>query len=161
MKKIILCLTSLIILFLPNYLYSQEEVISTSGNSQESGSVSLDWTIGESIVATYSAASGALTQGLHQSTYTITSIKSNPDLDLQLKIYPVPAARYLTIETSSDELGSLKAVLYDLNGRKILQHDFKSQGNRIDLSTLPASEYLLKITDQKRNITTSYKIVKH
>ena len=161
MRKIIHCLISLIILFLPNYLYSQEEVISTSGNSQESGGVSLDWTVGECMVATYSISTGALTQGLHQSTYTITAIKTNPDLDLQLKIYPIPADRYLTIETNTGELESLKAVLYDLNGKKILQHDFKTQGNRIDLSTFPSGEYLLKLTDQKKNSTASYKIVKH
>ncbi len=146
---------------MPNYLSAQEEVISTSGNSQSSGGISMDWTIGECIVETYSASSGALTQGLHQSTYTITAIKTNSDLDLKLKIYPVPVERYLSVEINEGELESLNVVLYDLTGKIILQHDLNSQGNQIDLSTLPASEYILKITDQKRNITTSYKIVKH
>lgn len=65
-------------------------------------------------------------------------------------IYPNPARDIINIVTSSDT--EISIIIYDLNGRKVLQRNVFS-GEQIDVTQLPAGFYLLKMNNKTIKFT--------
>ncbi|MCH8318269.1 MAG: hypothetical protein IIA88_07200 [Bacteroidetes bacterium] len=51
------------------------EVYSTSGDYFTGTNATLSWTIGESIIETFSGSNAIITQGFQQSSWSVTSIR--------------------------------------------------------------------------------------
>ncbi|MDR1723196.1 MAG: CotH kinase family protein [Tannerella sp.] len=68
------------------------------------------------------------------------------------KIYPNPVTDEIIVENYSQTIDNV--CIYDLSGRTVIRFDKSGSPLKIDVSTLPAGIYILKIAD------VSYKIVK-
>ncbi|MBK7096285.1 MAG: T9SS type A sorting domain-containing protein [Saprospiraceae bacterium] len=86
-----------------------------------------------------------------------TGVKVN-EIEEDIKIYPNPGQSfiYLDIEDISDK--TIKAVIYDLMGGKISEHNISSGNNKINIEKLTIGTYLLKIQLNKK--TLNFKIIK-
>ena len=161
MKKILLL--SLTFSLFTNQGKSQQinpVVLAGSGAHFSNGNSQLSWTLGESVIETFSgglAQSFYLTQGFHQPNLAFSSIDnsiSKPDIS----IYPNPASSILFVDyKSSNE--EYQIEIRDCLGRVVI-NEAKPKEEKIQsihLDGLARGSYLIKIySNQIQN-----KLIRH
>ncbi|WP_300672663.1 T9SS type A sorting domain-containing protein [Soonwooa sp.] len=80
---------------------------------------------------------------------TLNTTKASVDV----KIYPNPAQDILKIDTKEN---ISKYEIYDMAGKVVLRNDFKSAENSIDVSKLPKSTYILKMTIDGKEVSKTF-----
>jgi hypothetical protein len=152
----------LLLLLFPLSILAQDvkpDVIASSGDTYETASNQMSWTLGEVVVETYSAGPSILTQGFHQPEIKVESGYTDPVIQLQMSVFPVPATGYITVEFQ-DIAENLSVELYNMQGSIVYTQPVNSQRLQIDLNALPAAEYILKIFSTDNTMIQSYTIVK-
>lgn len=81
--------------------------------------------------------------------------------DQRVVLSPNPANDYVTVFTDKS-LNAEKAIVFNMIGRVEKQQLLAkgSESTRIDISTLPAGVYMIRVTDMKGNVITSRKLSK-
>ena len=75
------------------------------------------------------------------------------------KVFPNPAQNTINISSIPSALNKhLKIIIYDLNGRAVINTSLTGSNKSIDLSIIPDGVYLMKIIEPKKSIT--FKIIK-
>lgn len=137
------------------------EVISSAGDHFQNEDISLSWTLGEPVIATFSGEY-ILTQGFHQDMYIITSIDELTNVDFDIEVYPNPTPDRINIRWSLlQEHNDLVLIqILDMSGKIMYEEKINenAKGTQINLNNLHRSAYLMKVTYQKQ--TKTYKIVK-
>ncbi len=160
MKKKILSFTLLLSVLIINAQSISAELISSAGNHYQDENIQVSWSIGEPIIATLAEGDLILTQGFHQDRYTIQTLIEDLSSNFKVKIYPNPTTDFINVNfTENSPSAKLQIKLYDFNGKMLLVKDVKTDNEKIDMSKLANSVYILKITDNKKDIF-SYKISK-
>jgi hypothetical protein len=152
----------LLLLLFPLSVIAQEvtpEVIASSGNSIKTSGGQVSWTLGEVATETFTAGETILTQGFLQSEISVETRYTDPVLQLAMKVYPVPATGFVTLDFQEIQEG-LSVELYNVQGTKVISHAVNSERFQIDLSALPSSEYILKIISVNNKMIKSYTIIK-
>jgi hypothetical protein len=135
-----------------------QEVITSSGGYGTSASAKVSWTIGEPVTETVTGTNNILTQGFNQGELTITNIK--PEFPgLSLRAYPNPASDHLRIVAGGIDYENLRFVLFDINGKSIVENIFTGIETDIPISNLIPSTYFLKVYQNKTELAI-FKIVK-
>jgi hypothetical protein len=134
-----------------------QEVISTAGFNGSNVSGSLDWTIGEPVVETYTSANNNLTQGFQQSTVTVTSIDTyNNSADISA--YPNPVNRQVNIVHNNDK--TIEVEMYDAAGQFLLRRTLSGIENSIDISLLANGIYFVRVYNTSNNLIKILKVDK-
>ena len=143
-----------------NSLQTQETVPATDGEATGAGGSS-SYSIGQITYTTETGANGSVAKGVQQpyEISTITGIEIT-HINLQLSVYPNPATDFLTLSAKDTELSDLNYQLYNLSGKLILQDQLRDQNTQIDLRNLSSATYLLKISDNTKNLKT-FKIIRN
>ncbi len=140
-------------------VYAQE-VVSTAGCYGETSSGSLSWTVGEAVVETITDGSNSLTQGFQQSRLVVTAIHELPGLDFTISVFPNPASDFLTVKVEkNDKLTHLMYLMYDINGKLLLQKMFEGKEITIFMRHFKPSTYILKVTEDNKEVKT-FRIIK-
>jgi hypothetical protein len=139
---------------------AQNSIPATGGNATGAGGT-VSYTIGQVVYTSVSGANGNVLQGV-QVPYeisVITAIEKTEDIFLEMSVYPNPANSYVTLKVAQYNTDDLKFTLYDVNG--LLLQVKKVDGNEtlIQLGNMLPGTYLLKVTDQNKEIKT-FKIIK-
>jgi hypothetical protein len=152
MKKITIVLFSLF----ATLSVSGQEVVSTQGDTYTNGDVRMDFTIGEVIIATGTDGVTDVTQGLHQTTWTIiTSADVIPNYEAT--VFPNPTADVLNIQTSQFE--NVSYILYDVKGVLVKQGNLSAEETPIEVSELASGSYSLILNNGEQNLKI-FKLVK-
>ena len=160
MKKIIFSFTLLFCVSLINAQSISAELISSAGNHYQDENIQVSWSIGEPIIATLAEGDVILTQGFHQDRYTIQTLIEDLSSNFKVKIYPNPTTDFINVNfTENSSSSKLQIKLYDFNGKMLLVKDVNTDSEKIDMSRFANSTYILKITDNKKEVF-SYKISK-
>ncbi|MEJ6694296.1 MAG: T9SS type A sorting domain-containing protein [Chitinophagales bacterium] len=150
--------TLILISLLATISISAQEVISTQGDSYSGSGLVLDFTVGEVIINTASTSVGSntLTQGFHQSKWSVVGIR---DLfpDFEANVFPNPLEEVLNIEASAYE--NVKFFLYDAQGKLVREDKLYAELSTIELSELAAGAYSLLLTKANQNLKT-FKLIK-
>ena len=163
MKKILLLL---IAFFWYVMLFSQTLtpiVVSTAGELFSNSSSSLNWTLGETVTATFSGKDQHLTQGFQQPQYVIYAFDGPQKEQYSIKLYPNPARDFINLKvTSNEKPQSLNIELFDLMGNILYE---TKMTNLIDQFTININQFstsiiLLRITDMAGKEIMQYKIIK-
>ncbi|NOQ23944.1 MAG: T9SS type A sorting domain-containing protein [Bacteroidales bacterium] len=136
-----------------------QELIASSGNYSETANGSLSWSIGEPIIENAFNSDIILTQGFNQSKLTVTTINETVGLEMNISVYPNPTSDYLSIEAITDQQKEFQINLYDLSGKLILQKDFFTGKETINMKEFQPAIYILKICTNNTDIKT-YKVIK-
>ncbi|MDA7744691.1 T9SS type A sorting domain-containing protein [bacterium] len=159
--KMILVSALFSFLFVLGSTIQAQEVIASAGAEVESSGGSMSYTIGEMVVASTITDDGALTQGYQQGFLTPTAIDEIP-AELELSLYPNPAADYIIIESKS--LSDFEQItMYDMSGRLIWsQNGNSSVDNKItvDFTGHAAGNYIIRLADSDKDQSFSYSVVK-
>jgi hypothetical protein len=158
MKRSILFLFTILLAFSLSAQVKQEVIASAGGYSVASG-VSLSWTLGETIIPTYTSGGLTLTHGFQQQLI-VTAVEENLEDVVKVTLFPNPASDVVNIKLESPLDGEVKLFLLD-SGGKLIKTDFMEKTaveKEINLQDLPAGLYLLKMT--KGKLSNAYKVVK-
>jgi hypothetical protein len=135
---------------------SAQEVVSTQGDSYSNTSASIDFTIGEVIIATESDGTNDLTQGFHQTNWNFVGLEDFAP-NYEATIFPNPTSEVLNIRTSTFE--NVTYTLYDAQGKLVLQNVLSAEQTPIQVGQLAPGSYSLILNNQTQNLKT-FKLVK-
>jgi hypothetical protein len=135
---------------------SAQEVVATQGDSYSYGDVSMDFTIGEMIIDTGNDGTTDITQGMHQSNWTITALDGY-SATYEATVFPNPTADVLNIQTSNFE--NVSYTLYDVKGVLVKQGNLSAEATAIQVSELVSGSYSLILNKGTQNLK-SFKLVK-
>lgn len=137
-----------------------QEVLATAGTYAEAAQGSLNWTIGEPLIATGIAGETILSQGFHQPLLMVTSVEA-VDPKIALKLYPNPSSDLLNIELLETGGNDFEAVLFHPDGKALKRQRLDFQAVQVmNLQSLPAGTYLLSVF-QDQELQASFSVVKH
>ena len=164
MKNLCLCHSAILLSFLlfSNYVFCQQlkpSVTSSSGGFGQNSQLSLSWTIGEPVIATFITANNILTQGFNQPDLSVTSVE--PDkLEYNVTVFPNPSSGFVVVSFADYDKGDFRASVYDISGRELLSCKLLSSETTIPFNDLAPATYILKIYDREKEIST-FKINKN
>lgn len=153
MKKNTLVLFSL----LSTLAVTAQEVVATQGDSYSNGSGSIDFTLGEVIIATGTDGTNDITQGFHQTNWNFLGVEDFAP-NYEAIIYPNPTEDLLNIRTSTFE--NVTYTLYDAQGKLVMQNILSAEQTPIQVSQLAPGYYSLTLTNETQNLKT-FKLIKH
>ena len=159
MKHYFLIVALLLFVFPLEAQQAKQDVIATAGGFNASSGVSVSWTLGETVVPTYSSPNTILTQGFQQ-LITVKTIEENLELQVTISIYPNPTSDVITIACNGPFEGEIRVLLVNSVGRPV-RSDFietSMSEKQIDMKDLPAGIYFLRLT--QGNLDNVYKVVK-
>jgi hypothetical protein len=152
MKKNILLVLSLLIFVCA----TAQEVVSTQGDSYSNTSGSIDFTVGEVVINTGTDGSNSITQGFHQSNWSLVGVVDH-DLSYEAIVFPNPTEDILNIRTHAFE--NVMYSLYDAQGKLIIQNKLSAEQTLIQVSHLAAGSYSLILNNKIQKLKT-FKLVK-
>jgi hypothetical protein len=141
----------------------KQEVIATAGgyNKSADNSISISWTLGETIIPTFKSQDGTLilTHGFQQKLI-ITAVEENLEEPVKVTIYPNPTSETIKIlfETVTDK--EISVYLLDAQGKLVKTDQIEATvlEKQIDMQDLPAGIYYLRLI--KGKLVNVYKVVK-
>lgn len=141
----------------------ERDVLANAGSTATlSSGHTVSWTLGETFVATRSSPNLQIivTEGFQQPTDgTVSSAIDLPDAIGKVIVSPNPTSNTLNITFSKIPLAPIHARLADASGRTVRQLRLSELTTVLDLTGLPASWYILSLTDGKQCIR-GIKVVK-
>ena len=159
MKKLILTIGVVVFIGIP-IVQSQSltpQVFASSGTHYTSASSQLSFTIGEPLTSSYTAGSTTVTQGFHQPEIKYAGIEHNDDF--VFNVYPNPVQDYINITITDESINQYSMEIIDQLGQIIESKVLSGNNQQVDISTLSAGNYHLRIT-YKQNKTNSFTIIK-
>jgi hypothetical protein len=106
--------------------------------------------------ASTSTGSHTLTQGFHQSKWSVVGIHDHFP-DYEANVFPNPLEEVLNIEASAYE--NVRIFLYDAQGKLVREDKLAAELSTIELSELAAGAYSLLLTKANQNLKT-FKLIK-
>lgn len=149
---------TILLLFLGILTVSSQEVIASQGNSYSNASASIDFTIGEAVIATLSNTGNTLTQGFHQTNLTVLAIEDF-DINYQARVFPNPTQDLLQVEIQNFE--GLNFKMYDIQGRQLSKEKLNSINTTINTTPYAKGLYLLVILNENNQLLKTYRIIKN
>jgi hypothetical protein len=136
-----------------------QDIIAASACYTRTASLSVSWTIGEIAVETYVNEDIMLTQGFNQGNISIATTSEDLCSDINIIVYPNPVKDVFTVKTGTADAMNLKAELYNLSGSRLLSQSILTGSTTFNMEGFPASDYILKIYNNLREIKT-FKVIK-
>jgi hypothetical protein len=141
--------------------FSQQQVVSTAGSHDQSDSTTLSWTIGETVVKSFSNSNTLLTQGFHQGNLEVaTFIEPSNDWEVKAEAYPNPVQNRMTVKTKNPNEIPLHIELYNMKGQLLQQKAIHSTATPLNFSQIEPGEYILQLRSKDKMIQ-SFKIIKN
>jgi len=141
-----------------------QSVIAAAGDVSKSGTIILEWTVGESAVETITSSNSIFTQGFHQPMLQVQKISTDKLAASKnaFKVYPNPATAVINIEPQKVSDVALLISLIDINGKVIMNNNLpaKSAAVKLNVSNLSQGTYLLRISNAAGVLQGEYKIIK-
>jgi hypothetical protein len=159
MKRYILVIISVFIALSVSAQTTKQEVIASAGGYNTSGTLAISWTLGETIIPTFTSGSLILTHGFQQDIW-ITAVEENLENLVKVTIFPNPASDNIKINFEEPLDGEVNVYLLDSQG-KLVKTDVIENATtetEMNLQDIPAGVYYLKLIKEKSS--NVYKVVK-
>ncbi|MGZ3948519.1 MAG: hypothetical protein ACXVKK_10405 [Flavisolibacter sp.] len=145
--------------------------LNCSGNSYSQGYYNIDWNVGELALVNTMQSTGQMivTNGFLQPNLSASDQDQKHRFTAsEIRILPNPTHGKIEVNVATSEQGTLYFFVYDARGRALMNDKLLSAGimvsKFIDLTSLPASSYLVRIelVPSASSIAKSgsYKIIK-
>lgn len=131
-----------------------------SGSTILNSQGSISFSIGQVVYTEISGAAGSANQGVQQPYEIYELEKSDPiSVKFDATIYPNPTAGDLIIKLVADNPKDFSYVLFDLQGRMLLEGKISSLETSLSLERFPTATYILKVLATDTSFK-NFKIVK-
>lgn len=143
-----------------NIAVAQVSVNAAGGDATDSGG-SIAYSLGQVIYTTNANTSGTISQGVQQA-YEIYSLGiSETKMNFSFSIFPNPTVDYLTLQITGYKNEILYCKVFDMQGKILISEQVSGEQTKINTAKLPASSYIIGITNQENKQLQSYKIIKY
>ncbi|MDD4756688.1 MAG: T9SS type A sorting domain-containing protein [Prolixibacteraceae bacterium] len=150
----------LFIIIFSGIAVTAQEVVASSGSSGAITGYKVDWTLGETVIATLPGSENILTQGFHQTKLLVTGLQEFNIPGLEVRVYPNPTSNMLMIEVIQTGNDNFRYELFDIAGRKIVLKNMNSNIEEIDMSSYVSGVYLLHVLKSNSMQVKICKIIK-
>ena len=157
MKTVIFLILPLFIIFQVNV--NAQEVVATGGDHFSNSYGSLSYTLGETVIETFSKPEYTLTQGFQQSLLIEPISDSTGKSSIVVVANPNPATHLVRVNVENAGTGNLTYVLSSSGGEQLFTGQFEPPETEIPVESLPPSIYILKIYSGDEEVK-SFKIIK-
>jgi len=158
MKRFIFVFTAALFA-LPAVGQVKQEVIASAGGYNAAANISISWTLGETIIPTWSSSGLILTHGFQQQII-ITAVEENLENVVKITVFPNPASDNVNIIFEEPLDGEVKIFMLNSLGN-LVKTDFIEPAmveKNINLQDLPAGVYYFRLV--KGILSNVYKVVK-
>jgi len=164
MKILILAILILISVIVKGQVVTQVstpslQLLGSAGGTYYNTSYQLDWSIGEILTETYTGSQNSLTQGFHQSNFTITAIAQMKDSPYEITAFPNPTTDYVILKIESEKFIDMNYLLTDITGKVLQESKVGNNTQLINLTGLASGVYFLAAQTKKKTVKT-FKIIK-
>jgi Secretion system C-terminal sorting domain len=141
----------------------KQEVIASAGgfNVATGNTISISWTLGETIIPTFTSQDGSLilTHGFQQKLI-ITAVEENIVNPVKITVYPNPTSEIINLEFDTPTDGEFSLYLFNAQGKMVKtdQIGISTINKEINMQDLPAGIYYLRLI--KGKLVNVYKVVK-
>ena len=140
-------------------IQAQQTTVSAGGDASGIGGT-FSYSIGQ-VVYTYNYGTDViLAQGVQQPFEISILGLDNYQINLVMQTYPNPTRDYLVLNVHDIDLSNMIFQLYDVNGRLIETRTMFNPIETICMMNLPSSVYVLKVTNNNKEVK-SFKIIKN
>jgi hypothetical protein len=136
------------------------ELVSSVGDIFKITSYQLDWSIGELQTETYAQTGQILTQGFHQSNYTVTALEQLNGLQFEISAFPNPTMDLINLKIGISKIDGLQYIIADISGNIFQKENITSSNQQIDFSNYSNGVYFITVL-QNRKSCKSFKIIKN
>lgn len=160
MKKIIGNKFIMFLLVLGLIVRAQEAIPTTGGNAIGIGGTS-SYAIGQVVYTNQSGLNGSVAQGVEQA-YEISvtlELKEAKGIAIQCIAYPNPTSKNVTLKIENYDITNLSYLIFDLNGKIILNNKISSNETSIPMENFVANTYFIKIMNLHKELKV-FKIIK-
>lgn len=158
MSKLLL-IKFLTIMVVPLGFMKAQTAILTTGTTATGASGSVSYSIGQTAYS-QKGPNLQITEGV-QLPYEILTLAvddtSIPEKNILL--YPNPVRDFLNIDFGKETFQDSKYVIFDSQGKLIKKGNLTLQKTELDMTSFPASVYIIQIFQKEKNIKT-FKIIK-
>lgn len=153
MKNYNFCIQTVFILLLP-LLASSQNGTTAAGNSVSNTNYQIGFTIGESIISSYSEGESSVANGIIQPTEVIV-ISTDDFIGNEISIFPNPATTLLNVTSEGQDLKTFEILTMD--SKKI--HSGLIENDQIDMSSISTGLYIVKLKSYQKTYSTMIKII--
>jgi hypothetical protein len=137
---------------------TNQELISSGGDTFSSQGIQLNWSIGEIATETYENSETTLTQGFHQGNLIISSIPNYPEI-ADLSVYPNPTTDLVVIDFENFKPSETAQYQIFTTDGKLIKDGNLTKKTTIDFTLFLSGTYILKIKNYQAK-SKAYKIIK-
>lgn len=134
-----------------------QSVVSTQGETYETTSGSISFTVGEAVIATETDGTTTLTQGFHQTKWNLVGILDYNN-DFYAEVYPNPSSDILQIKVKNFE--NISYELFDAIGKLAASGRLANENTQIQVAHLASGSYHLRLSDEKNIPLKNFKLIK-
>jgi len=160
MKRSILIFLSLLLAVSASSQYKQDVIASAGGFNTATG-ISISWTLGETIIPTFTSGDGTLilTHGIQQQLI-VTTVEENLETMVTVTVFPNPASDNVNIRFDEAIDDEVKLIIVNSNGKPVKSVIIEATTieKQINLQDIPAGIYYLRLI--KGKLSNVYKVVK-
>jgi len=137
-------------------------ILSSAGNSNQTNTMTIEWTLGELSITTISGPTTMITQGFHQPRYVITALDEILETLGKINVYPNPTTDIVYMEMAFDKIISVQVGLTDLNGKLLFKKKYVGQNmhESVSFGNLPNGSYIMNFILEDNNSKQTFKILK-
>ncbi len=148
-------------------------VLSSEGRTSQGVSTQLEWTLGESAIATMWIPGGMITEGFHQPILKIEEQSILPQhwlvqeselltTDIRFELAPNPVKSIMSLKVKSKTEGEVLMELFSISGQPLqkIHLNIPSDGFQYDLSDYPSGMYFLRFSEKNGSLLKVFKITK-
>ena len=163
MKRSILIITLLLFAVSIGAQQIKQDVIASAGgfNKSVDNSISISWTLGETLVSSFTSGDGSLilTYGFQQKLI-ITAIEENIDDAVEVTVYPNPTSEVVNISFGKVIDKEILVYLLDAQGKLVKTDRIETSAvtKTLNMQDLPAGIYYIRLA--KGKLVNVYKVVK-
>ena len=138
-----------------------QSTIASGGGNVASGGITVSYTVGQIFYTSNENTNIKITEGVQQpyEIQTSNEIKEAEGIKLIMSVYPNPTNKDLTLIIENYSVSNLRYILFDISGKQLFAEKINKISTQISFSEYPASTYLIKIKESKKEIKT-FKIIK-
>jgi len=141
-------------------LQAQSSVNATGRDASGSGG-SVSYSVGQVVYTSYTGSNGSVTQGL-QVAYEIQTLGIKETyLNITLAAFPNPTVDNLILQISDYNKEKLSYKLFDMLGKQLSKGQIVAAKTQINMNSLPAATYFIKVVNKENKKYQSFRIIKN
>ena len=161
MKPNIVCCMILLLMLLTYENTQAQQAIVTIGGDAIGASGQISYSIGQIAYTTYEGSTGSVSQGVQQPFEISVITETNESTaEVLCTSYPNPTSEGVYLHITAAFFSEFHFQLVDLTGKLLHSGGIQEEETYIDMKSLSAGIYVLRIQTNHKNIKT-FKIVKN